>query len=291
MFKDYTLQEELIESYLSGKMTGAEREKFEALLTANDNLREQVKLHQLTIAALQEHGRRGDAVLADALQSMTRDELDALLQRERAQQCDGATCVAKNDDEVTSSRLSEREESPASSAEVIRKKLSRRHRRSAWWPVVAAVALVTGVWFGARSYYLHKMAHRAYQKVSDTYIVMRESGEKADASRGDNDVFMQRHNELTDTLDIAQVAPTPDSIEVVMQQAMSAMRNGMTVEAIGLLEPLYQQSGMNKEVGIALAMAYVKAQKRDKAINTLNAMNQHYDGDPEIEELLKILVD
>ena len=126
--------------------------------------------------------------------------------------------------------------------------------------MLVAAALVTGVWFGARSFYMHKMSHRADQKITDTYIAMRDSIEGT------------------------------DSIEVVMQQAMLAMRNNMTDDAIGLLEPLYQQSGMNKEVGIALSMAYIKAKEREKAIDTLNEMNQHYDGDPEIEELLKIIM-
>jgi predicted Zn-dependent protease len=135
-----------------------------------------------------------------------------------------------------------------------------KHRPSAWWQVLVAAMLVTGVWFGARSFYMHKMSHRADQKITDTYIAMRDSIEGT------------------------------DSIEVVMQQAMLSMRNNMTDEAIGLLEPLYQQSGMNKEVGIALSMAYIKAKEREKAIDTLNEMNQHYDGDPEIEELLKIIM-
>lgn len=278
MYKDETYPVEVIEAYLSGAMNASERDKFEAQLATDENLQEQVKLHQLTIAALQHHGQREDETFGEAMESMTSDELKALLQRER-------------DARPTTPTL-EDEDPGKAPATVVAKKQDPRHRRSAWWHVLAAAALVTGVWFGARSFYMHKMAHRTDQKITDTYIAMRESSEKAsDAVGGDNEVFMQRHKELTDTLDIAQVAPTPDSIEVVMQQAMFAMRNDMTDEAISLLEPLYLQSGMNKEVGIALAMAYVKAKQRDKAVSTLNAMNKRLDGDPEIEELMKILTD
>ena len=273
-----TYQVELIEAYLSGAMSASEREKFEAQLATDNKLQEQVKLHQLTIAMLQHHGRREDEEFVIAMECMTPDELKALLQRER--------------DARTAAPTLEDQDSSQARPTVVSKKPDPKHRRSAWWHVLAAAALVTGVWFGARSFYMHKMAHRANEKITDTYIAMRESGEKASsAARGDNEVFMQRHQEMTDTLDIAQVAPTPDSIEVVMQQAMFAMRNDMTDEAIRLLEPLYQQSGMNKEVGIALAMAYVKANQRNKAVGTLNAMNKRLDGDPEIEELMKILTD
>lgn len=135
-----------------------------------------------------------------------------------------------------------------------------KHRPSAWWQVLVAAALVTGVWFGARSFYMHKMSHRADQKITDTYIAMRDSIEGT------------------------------DSIEVVMQQAMLALRNNMTDEAIEQLEALFQQTGQNKEVGIALAMAYVKASQRDKAVNTLTAMSKRLNGDPEIEQLLEVLV-
>lgn len=288
MFKiDDTYQVELIEAYLSGAMTGAERELFESQLADDATLRQQVKLHRLTLAALQAHGRHEDATLSEALKGMTRDGLMTLLEHEHAARYDRAACVSDSETPQQDTHMVATLE-PGED----RKSLPPRHRRGAWWQVLAAAALVTGVWFSARSFYMQKMAHRADQKITDTYIAMRESGEKATGTaRGDNEVFMQRHKELTDTLDIAQVAPTPDSIEVVMQQAMFAMRNDMTGEAIRLLEPLYQQSGMNKEVGIALAMAYVKAEQRDKAVTTLNAMNKRYDGDPEIEELLKILVD
>ena len=272
-----TYQVELIEAYLSGAMSASERDKFEAQLATDKKLQEQVKLHQLTIAALQEHGRREDEEFVKAMECMTPDELKAQLQRKR-------------DARPTTPTL-EDEDPGKARASVVSKKPSPRHRRGAWWQVLAAAALVTGVWFGARSYYMHKMAHRADQKITDTYIAMRESGEKASATtRGDNEVFMQRHNEMTDTLHIAQVAPTHDSVEVAMQQAMFALRNNMTDEAIEQLEALFQQTGQNKEVGIALAMAYVKASQRDKAVNTLTAMSKRLNGDPEIEQLLEVLV-
>ena len=158
--------------------------------------------------------------------------------------------------------------------------------------MLAAAAVVTGVWLGARWFYSARYNQLADSKVTDTYIAMRESGEKAmGAARGDNEVFYKQYDELTDTLDIAQVAPQLDSVEVVMQQALFAMRNGNAEDAIKLLKPLYKESGYNKEVGIALAMAYAKAKEHDNAVNTLTALSQRYEGDEEIEGLLKAMTD
>lgn len=264
--KDLTYMTELVEAYLAGAMSDDERKRFEAQMAQDEQLRQDVELHRLTVAALQHHGRRADNELTEALYGMTRDELQTVLQRNRQQQLADVAATAKEADPTT--------------------------KRGWWTRALAAAAVVTVVWLGARWFYSAHYNQLADNKVTDTYIAMRESGEKAmGATRGDNEVFYKQYDELTDTLDIAQVAPQLDSVEVVMQKALFAMRNGNAEDAIKLLEPLYKDSGYNKEVGIALAMAYLKAEEHDQAVTTLTALSQHYEGDEEIEGLLKTLTD
>jgi len=311
MFKDLTYMTGVIEAYLSGTMSADEREHFEALMAQDEQLRQDVELHRLTVAALQHHGRRADNELTEAMRGMTRDELKAVLQRQRQQLVDVAACVAPENggdkrpfgigasgDEGTITPLvasdtplparADQKEPAAASARPV-----EPTKKRSWWPtMLAAAAVVTGVWFGARWFYSARYNQLADSKVTDTYIAMRESGEKAmGAARGDNEVFYKQHDELTDTVDIAQAAPPLDSVEVVMEQALFAMRIGKAEDAIKLLEPLYKDSGNNKEVGVALAMAYLKAKEHDKAVNTLTALSQHYEGDEEIERLLKTMTD
>lgn len=310
MFKDLTYMTGVIEAYLSGTMSADERKRFEAQMAQDERLRQDVELHRLTVAALQHHGRRADNELTEAMQGMTRDELKALLQRRRQQLVDAAACVAPENggdkrpfgigasgegritplvasDTPLPARADQKEPAAASarSAEPAKKR--------SWWPtMLAAAAVVTGVWLGARWFYSARYSQLADSKVTDTYIAMRESGEKAmGAARGDNEVFYKQYDELTDTMHIAEVAPPLDSVEVVMQQALFAMRNGNAEDAIKLLEPLYKDSGNNKEVGVALAMAYLKAKEHDQAVNTLTALSQRYEGDEEIEGLLKTITD
>jgi len=311
MFKDLTYMTGVIEAYLSGTMSADERKRFEAQMAQDERLRQDVELHRLTVAALQHHGRRADNELTEAMRGMTRDELKALLQRQRQQLFDVAACVAPENggdkrpfgigasgdegritplvasDTPLPARADQKEPAAASARPV------EPTKKRSWWPtMLAAAAVVTGVWFGARWFYSARYNQLADSKVTDTYIAMRESGEKAmGAARGDNEVFYKQHDELTDTVDIAQAAPPLDSVEVVMEQALFAMRIGKAEDAIKLLEPLYKDSGNNKEVGVALAMAYLKAKEHDKAVNTLTALSQHYEGDEEIERLLKTMTD
>lgn len=314
MFKDLTYMTGVIEAYLSGTMSADEREHFEALMAQDEQLRQDVELHRLTVAALQHHGRRADNELTEAMRGMTRDELKAVLQRNRRRQhADVAANIAipahpKDGDDhpfgispsdegritplVASdtplpARANQKEPAAASARPV------EPTKKRSWWPtMLAAAAVVTGVWFGARWFYSARYNQLADSKVTDTYIAMRESGEKAmGAARGDNEEFYKQYDELTDTVDIAQAVPPLDSVEVVMEQALFAMRIGKAEDAIKLLEPLYKDSGNNKEVGVALAMAYLKAKEHDKAVNTLTALSQRYEGDEEIERLLKTITD
>ena len=310
MFKDLTYMTGVIEAYLSGTMSADERKRFEAQMAQDERLRQDVELHRLTVAALQHHGRRADNELTEAMRGMTRDELKALLQRQRQQLVDVAACVAPENggdkrpfgigasgegritplvasDTPLPARADQKEPAAASARPV------EPTKKRSWWPtMLAAAAVVTGVWLGARWFYSARYSQLADGKVTDTYIAMRESGEKAmGAARGDNEVFYKQYDELTDTVDIAQAAPPLDSVEVVMQQALFAMRNGNAEDAIKLLEPLYKDSGNNKEVGVALAMAYLKAKEHDQAVNTLTALSQRYEGDEEIEGLLKTITD
>ena len=310
MFKDLTYMTGVIEAYLSGTMSADERKRFEAQMAQDERLRQDVELHRLTVAALQHHGRRADNELTEAMRGMTRDELKALLQRQRQQLVDVAACVAPENggdkrpfgigasgegritplvasDTPLPARANQKEPEAASATPV------EPTKKRSWWPtMLAAAAVVTGVWLGARWFYSARYSQLADGKVTDTYIAMRESGEKAmGAARGDNEVFYKPNDELTDTMHIAEVAPPLDSVEVVMQQALFAMRNGKAEDAIKLLEPLYKDSGNNKEVGVALAMAYLKAKEHDKAVNTLTALSQRYEGDEEIEGLLKTITD
>ncbi len=301
----------VIEAYLSGTMSADERKRFEAQMAQDERLRQDVELHRLTVAALQHHGRRADNELTEAMRGMTRDELKALLQRQRQQLVDVAACVAPENggdkhpfgigassdegritplvasDTPLPARAEQKEPAAASARPV------EPTKKRSWWPtMLAAAAVVTGVWFGARWFYSARYNQLADSKVTDTYIAMRESGEKAmGAARGDNEVFYKQYDEPTDTVDIAQAAPPLDSVEVVMEQALFAMRIGKAEDAIKLLEPLYKDSGNNKEVGVALAMAYLKAKEHDKAVNTLTALSQRYEGDEEIERLLKTMTD
>lgn len=310
MFKDLTYMTGLIEAYLAGTMSDDERKRFEALMAQDEQLRQDVELHRLTVAALQHHGRRADNELTEAIRGMTRDELKALLQRQRQQLVDVAACVAPENggdkcpfgigasdegritplvasDTPLPARANQKEPAAATA-----RPAEPTKKRNWWVTLLATAAVVTGVWFGARWFYSARYNQLADSKVTDTYIAMRESGEKAmGAARGDNEVFYKQYDELTDTLDIAQVAPQLDSVEVVMQQALFAMRNGDAEDAIKLLKPLYKESGYNKEVGIALAMAYAKAKEHDNAVNTLTALSQRYEGDEEIEGLLKAMTD
>lgn len=310
MFKDLTYMTGVIEAYLSGTMSADERKRFEAQMAQDERLRQDVELHRLTVAALQHHGRRADNELTEAMRGMTRDELKALLQRQRQQLVDVAACVAPENggdkrpfaigasgegritplvasDTPLPARADQKEPAAASARPV------EPTKKRSWWPtMLAAAAVVTGVWLGARWFYSARYSQLADGKVTDTYIAMRESGEKAmGAARGDNEVFYKPNDELTDTVDIAQAAPPLDSVEVVMEQALFAMRNGKAEDAIKLLEPLYKDSGNNKEVGVALAMAYLKAKEHDQAVNTLTALSQRYEGDKEIEGLLKTITD
>ena len=93
MFKNDTYQIELIEAYLSGTMSASERDKFEAQLAIDEELQEQLKLHQLTIATLQHHGQREDKAFNEAMESMTQDELRALLEQQREKHLDVAACA------------------------------------------------------------------------------------------------------------------------------------------------------------------------------------------------------
>lgn len=311
MFKDLTYMTGLTESYLAGTMSADERKRFEAQMAQDEQLRQDVELHRLTVAALQHHGRRADNELTEAMQGMTRDELKAVLQHNRQRQLvDVAASIAipahpKDGDDHTfgidpssegdiAHLVANAPPTPYGfSADSVAAKVDETAKRWIWWTrALAAAAVVTGVWLGARWFYSARYNQLADSKVTDTYIAMRESGEKAmGAARGDNEVFYKQYDELTDTLDIAQVAPQLDSVEVVMQQALFAMRNGDAEDAIKLLKPLYKESGYNKEVGIALAMAYAKAKEHDNAVNTLTALSQRYEGDEEIEGLLKTMTD
>ena len=95
MFKNDTYQIELIEAYLAGTMTASERDKFEARMAKDKQLRQDVLLHRITIAGLRYHGRSADKALGKAMQGLTRDELKALLQRQREQRLDVAACKAE----------------------------------------------------------------------------------------------------------------------------------------------------------------------------------------------------
>lgn len=311
MFKDLTYMTGLTESYLAGTMSDDERKHFEAQMAQDEQLRQDVELHRLTVAALQHHGRRADRELTEAMQGMTCDELKAVLQRQRQPFADVAASIALPEDDedhpfvigssgegeitplvadMSARAASDIEVEPAAAAST--RPVVPTKKRNWWVTMLAAAAVVTGVWLGARWFYSARYNQLADSKVTDTYIAMRESGEKAmGAARGDNKVFYKQYDELTDTLDIAQVAPQLDSVEVVMQQALFAMRNGDAEDAIKLLKPLYKESGYNKEVGIALAMAYAKAKEHDNAVNTLTALSQRYEGDEEIKGLLKTMTD
>ena len=85
----------LIEAYLAGTMSAEERDRFEAQLAKDEGLRQEVKLQQLTLAALQHHGRREDNQFAEAIQGLTHDELQNLLKQQREKYVDVAACAAE----------------------------------------------------------------------------------------------------------------------------------------------------------------------------------------------------
>lgn len=285
MLIDNNILVEQIEAYLSGSMSVEDKAAFEVMMANDKKLRNKVRLHQLIVAAIQDHGRREDNELSKAMHGISRDEMQQLLSKRRNERLDIAACVPNEDNPLSISANVAASASASSDNTSVKK--------SGFWKyLLSAAALIGGVWFGAKTFYTQKFTSLSDQKISDTYIAIKESeAQTQGVVRGDNEVFALRHSDMTEPVEASAIAPEIDSVEVVMQQALFAMRNNMSDDAIRLLEPLYEQSGYSKKVGIALAMAYVKSSQHDKAIETLTALNSRYEGDPEIENLLKVVTD
>ena len=155
--------------------------------------------------------------------------------------------------------------------------------------MLTAAALVCGVWFGARTFYLGQSA----QQTADTYIASQSAkGERRGVARGaDEPLGEQIHDWSTDTVCLTDVAPQYDDMELVMARANNLLQNGLYDEAIRLLEPVYRDSGELREVGLLLATAYIKAEEKDKAQAVLQALNERYAHDPEVEALTNAYTD
>lgn len=74
---------ELLDAYLNGTMTAADRQELEARLAREPELAAQLRLHKLSVAAVQQGS---NAELGRAMKGMSRDEMQRLLASKRGQQ-------------------------------------------------------------------------------------------------------------------------------------------------------------------------------------------------------------
>lgn len=268
----------LLDGYVGGTLPEHVRAWIESRLTDDAALRSEVEAHRLAIAAIRERGRRDDAALGEALGSMTQQELEQLLARMRDKHAAAASSDRQPLDTAVASRAADQTPSPE------KKFLTRRLIGN----TLAVAALMSGVWFGARLFYRNQGA----QETADTYIAVRTSTTPAQGqARGTDEPLAAPHDWSSDTLLLDNVAPQYSEVETAMAEAEHLMQNGLYNEAIALLEPIYRDSNGQREVGLMLATAYVKAKDSSKANELLQALAEQYEGDPEIEALSKAYAD
>lgn len=282
----------LLDGYLSGTLPESMKAWLDERMALEPELRREVEAQRLTIAALRDRGRRDDAQLAQAMQHITRGDLEQLLTSLRgtdagstdaACQCPAATKLPPAATPAAASKPTPPAASTTPSA------VKQRHKASrVLWNTLAMAAMVCGVWFGARIFYRNQAA----QDTADTYIAVNQTATAPalGAARG-VDEPMAAPDWETDTVHLADAAPQYTEAELIMMQAKHLLQNGLYNEAIALLEPLYRESDAQRDVALLLATAYVKASERDKAHDVLQALEKRYSGDPEIEALSKAYFD
>ena len=267
----------LLDGYFAGTLPAGTKDWLESRLNEEPELRREVEAHRLSIAALRERGQRDNEAFTQAMQQVSRTELEQALNSLR--QSRAAASAASTSAETPAASAV-----PAASAPSDAKP---KHRLL--WNTLSAAALVCGVWFGARTFYKSQGA----QQSADTYIATTSTAkpEHGIARGSDEPLGPKAKDWSTDTVCLTEVTPQFDDVELIMAQASGLLKNGHYEEAIKLLEPLYKESGELREVGLLLATAYVKAQESDKAQQVLHVLNQRYANDPEVEALSKAYTD
>ena len=261
----------LLNAYFDGTLPEGMAAWIERQLADDDDLRREVEAHGLAIAAIRERGSRDDAQLSEALQNVTHKELEQLL-----------ACLRDQHTAVPPTTLVSASIPPAASQRETEKQKPTVRR----WLVtmLAAAALMSGVWFGARMFYRNQGA----QDTADTYIATKTaSTTPRGQARGADEPLAAPIDYCDEPVLLDSVAPQYTDVEMTMAQAEHLLQNKLYKEAIALLEPIYRDSGGQRDVGLMLASAYIKANERDKAQDVLQALAEHYEGDSELEALTK----
>ena len=261
----------LLNAYFEGTLPEGMAAWIERQLADDDDLRREVEAHGLAIAAIRERGRRDDAQLSEALQNVTHKELEQLL-----------ACLRDQHTAVPPTTLVSASIPPAASQRETEKQ--KPTVRQWMMTMLAAAALMSGVWFGARMFYRNQGA----QDTADTYIATKTaSTTPRGQARSADEPLAAPIDYCDEPVLLDSVAPQYTDVEMTMAQAEHLLQNKLYKEAIALLEPIYRDSGGQRDVGLMLASAYIKANERDKAQDVLQALAEHYEGDSELEALTK----
>lgn len=261
----------LLNAYFDGTLPEGMAAWIERQLADDDDLRREVEAHGLAIAAIRERGRRDDAKLSEALQNVTHKELEQLL-----------ACLRDPHTAVPPTTLVSASIPPAASQRETEK--PKPTVRQWMMTMLATAALMSGVWFGARMFYRNQGA----QDTADTYIATKTaSTTPRGQARGADEPLSAPIDYCDEPVLLDSVAPQYTDVEMTMAQAEHLLQNKLYKEAIALLEPIYRDSGGQRDVGLMLASAYIKANERDKAQDVLQALAEHYEGDSELEALTK----
>ena len=268
----------MLDGYFAGTLPAGMAQWLETRMNGDEALRKEIEAYRISVAALHADGRRRDAALTHALQSMSRDEMEQLLNTLRRK----SSGAEDNEPAVPPATPAQVDSIPAVASQAPKK------GRMYLWRILTAAALVCGVWFGARLFYGMQKA----QSTADTYIAVKgtESASRTKA-RGGEQPMVAAHDYSLDTVSLAEVAPTYDEMDMVVSKAQYLLQNECYKEAIALLEPLYKANKDQHDIGLMLATAYVKAHETEKANDVLQALNRQYAGDPEVEALINAYVD
>lgn len=250
-YDNYT---DMFDAYLSGSMTPADRQELEARLATDPALAGELRLHRLAVAAVRHHAAQADARHGQALQGISRDELEQLLEQKRAQHQPVVPLVPP----------------PFRPQPDGKKKKKGVIARLLPWAAAAVVVGVVGMigLVGLRLMWHHKagtasapVAQTTTTKAPGKTAATQEQPGEANASAG---------------------TITPN-YSWDLNFAETCMKNGNTQAAVKVLKRLYEEDHV-KEAGPLLAKAYLQLDEREKAVDVAQDIEKRY---PDDKELIK----